>query len=120
MKVQPQWQLSPHIEGVMREVKGWYHVARSEALKRAQQRLLGRPYTQLQGRPQHIGDPNTMGQPPRIAAGVKQRPPEPTGQAICAVDGRAKEVQLSGHVELRGTRFSQALYVLYVWTLILP
>lgn len=57
-------------------------MAESESLKRA--------HPKFQGRPQHIRDPV-----PWTAAGVLWKQFEPTRQATCALESRAKEVELS-------------------------
>lgn len=84
----------PTSKGSWREVGGWHHVAGSESLKRAQQKLLAKAHPEFQGRPQHIRDPSAMGWP-WTAAGMVWKPCELTRQATCATDDRAKGVELS-------------------------
>lgn len=73
---------SPYPEGVVREVKGWHHVAGSEALKRAQQRLLGRPYPQQQGRP-HVLEIPKLGATTKVSTRCETAQAHRTSYMCC-------------------------------------
>ena len=61
-------------------------------MKRASEGLLVKVQPGCSKGPQHIGDASIMRRPPRTVAAMEWNLLEPSGQAVCASEGGARDV----------------------------
>ena len=82
---------SAGMKGSWKSAEAWRCVGRAGVPEETPGEAIGESAAQLQRRPQHFGDARAMGCPPRTAA-VEWSQLGPGRQAVCAAEGRDREV----------------------------